>query len=152
MLHSICGADCTHCGQKGASSGCLETNGHPFGRECVIAACCRDRGQEQCGLCGGSCQLKAPLIARFNALGIHDMAEVTDLAALQGSYINLTYTLPNGQTVKLLDENKVYLGSQVPKKGSGRCYGLAADENYLLVCEYGENGSEPEIIVFRRKW
>ena len=44
------------------------------------------------------------------------------------------------------------MGNQLCKKdGSGRCYGLTADENYLLVCEYGENGSDPEIVVYRRR-
>lgn len=32
-----------------------------------------------------------------------------------------------------------------------RYYGLAADEKYLLICEYGENGSDAEIILFM-KW
>jgi hypothetical protein len=43
--------------------------------------------------------------------------------------------------------------STLGKKISGyRCYGLTADENYLLVCEYGENGKDPEIVVFRRRY
>ena len=72
------------------------------------------------------CELKEQLIAEFNALGIEDMEEVKNLNALTGSYINLKYTLPNGQAVKLLDDSKVYLGNQICKKGSDRCYGLAA--------------------------
>ena len=47
---------------------------------------------------------------------VRDMAEVTDLNALQGSYINLTYTLPNGQTVRLLEDGKVYLGNQLHRQ------------------------------------
>ena len=109
-----------------------------------------------CGQCGqrascGGCALKAPVIAAFNALGIGDMAEVTDLNALQGSYINLTYTLPNGQTVRLLEDGKVYLGNQLHREGTDRCYGLAADETHLLVCEYGDGGADPEIVVYK-KW
>ena len=80
------------------------------------------------------------------------MEEVRDLNALAGSYINLEYTLPGGQKAKLWDDSRVYLGNQLCKKdGGGRCYGLTADENYLLVCEYGNAGSDPEIVVYRRR-
>lgn len=40
---------------------------------------------------------------------------------------------------------------QLRKKNSQRCYGLTADENYLLVCEYGEGGCDPEIVVYRKR-
>ena len=79
------------------------------------------------------------------------MPEVTDLNALAGSYINLVYTLPSGQAVKLLEDEKIYLGNQLEKAGSSRCYGLAADESFLLVCEYGANGSDPEIILYKKR-
>ena len=79
------------------------------------------------------------------------MEKVTRLNALIGSYINVEYALPSGQTVKLLNDGKVYLGNQICKKGSDRCYGLAADENHLLVCEYGENGSDAEIILYKKR-
>ena len=29
-------------------------------------------------------------------------------------------------------------------------HGLAAGEGYLLVCEYGDGGSDPEIVVYQR--
>lgn len=95
--------------------------------------------------------MKEQLIAEFNALGIEDMGEVTELNELPGAYINLQYTLPSGQMIKLWDDDKTYLGNQICKKGSDRCYGLTADEHYLLVCEYGENGSDAEIVVYKRR-
>lgn len=42
-------------------------------------------------------------------------------------------------------------GNQICKKKSNRCYGLTADENYLLVCEYGDGGSEVSILM-RKSW
>lgn len=90
------------------------------------------------------------MIAAFNALDIPDMEEVTDLNALKGSFANIEYSLPNGQTVKFGDDNKIYLGNQLHKKGSDRCYGILADEKYLMVSEYGDYGSEAEVIVFKR--
>ena len=87
----------------------------------------------------------------FNALGIADMPRITDLCQLRGVYVNLEYEIPNGEKIKLLDDSKIYLGYQVEKHNSDRCYGLAADDNYLLVCEYGCNGAEPEIILFKKR-
>ena len=155
MLDSICGADCAQCPSREACGGCRETGGRPFlQKECPIAACCRSGGWERCGQCGGTCALKAPLIAEFNGLGIPDLPEVTELNMLPGAYINLPYVLPNGQTLKLLEDGAFYFGTQLEKKSGGRCYGLAADETHLLVCEYGEGGADPEIILYKKrtKW
>jgi len=152
MLDSICGMDCAGCGLKDICGGCIKTNGRPFGGGCTVAECCQSKG---CGYCAGCsdtpCSLKKELIAEFNALGIEDMAEVTDLNQLKGSFINLAYAFPNGKLVKLLDDEKIYLGNQICKKDSSRCYGLAADENHLLVCEYGDGGSDAEIIVYKKR-
>ena len=94
---------------------------------------------------------KKKLMAEFNALGIEDMPEVTELCQLNGSYVNLEYTLSNGEKVKLLEDNKIYLGYQLEIANSDKCYGLVADEGYLLVCRYGCNGADPEIIVYKKR-
>lgn len=96
-------------------------------------------------------ELKKQLIEEFNALNIPDMKKVTDLYALKGSFINLEYTMPGGQKVKLWEDKKIYLGAELCKENGDRCFGLAADENYLMVCEYGDNGAEPEIILFKKR-
>ena len=79
------------------------------------------------------------------------MPEVTGLNTLPGSYVNLQYVLPGGQEVKFWRDDRVYLGNQLEKLGSGRCYGLLADEKYLMVCEYGQDGADPEIIIFKKR-
>ena len=152
MAKSICGLDCAKCTVKDACGGCSTQKGVPFHGGCVVAACCGNEGCEHSGKFSEDvCELKEQLIAEFNALGIEDMEEVKNLNALTGSYINLKYPLPNAPAVKLLDDSKVYLGNQICKKGSDRCYGLAADESNLLVCEYGENGSDAEIILYKKR-
>lgn len=94
---------------------------------------------------------KEELIREFNALNIADMGEVTELYELKGDFINLTYTLPSGQTIRLWDDQKTYYGAEICRPGSDRCYGLTADERYLLVCEYGNGGSDAEIVIFKRR-
>lgn len=142
-MKSICGIDCTKCELNSTCNGCVKTGGKPFGAECVVALCCQKRKTE------GS-NLKEKLIEAFNQLDIHDMEEVTDLNALKGSYINIEYTLPNGQIIKFWDDNKIYFGNQLHKKDSDRCYGIVADEKYLMVSEYSGYGADAEVIVFKR--
>ncbi len=76
--------------------------------------------------------------------------QVNDLELLNGFFVNLEYTLPNGQLVKFLKDNNVYLGNQIEIPKSDRCYGLVADELYLLVCEYGCEGADPEIVLYKK--
>ena len=144
-MKTICGIDCSGCSFHGNCKGCIETDGQPFGGECIAAECYKHGGE--------SCYnaYKARLIEEFNSLKIADMPTITTLCQLSGAYINLEYTLSNGIKVKLLDDTKIYLGYQVEKANGDRCYGLAADNNYLLVCEYGCNGANPEIIVYKKR-
>lgn len=142
-MKSICGIDCTNCELSNTCNGCAATEGQPFGAECLVAQCCK-RGETALEA------LKKKLIAAFNALHISDMEEVTELNALKGTFANIEYALPNGQIVKFWDDNKIYLGNQLHKKGSNRCYRIIADENYLIVSEYSVYGADAEIIVFKR--
>lgn len=151
MSHSICGVDCGKCTQKGICQGCVASNGRPFHGDCVIALCCQNKGHEHCDKCSDiPCGLKERLIAEFNALGMKDMGEVTELNAINGFYINLEYTLPSGQFVKMWDDKKIYLGNQIEIKGTTKYYGLAADEKYLMVSEYGKAGRDAKIVLFKR--
>ncbi len=94
--------------------------------------------------------MKKQLINEFNNLGIADMEEVKDLYEGKGCFVNLEFSLPCGQFVKLWDDDKTYYINQLEKRDSTRCYGLTADEKYLLVCEYGDGGTDAEIVVLKR--
>lgn len=92
--------------------------------------------------------MKKVFIEEVNAFGIPEL-NITNLYVLQGSFINQPYDV-NGNTIKLLDDNATYWGNQV-QKADGRCYGIACDENYILVSEYGADGADPEIVVFKKR-
>ena len=97
-------------------------------------------------------EYKQTLINEFNALYIDGMPNVEKLNALVGGYINLEYRLPNGKTVKFLDDQATYLGNQLEcEYGGGRCFGLAANMDFLLVCTYEENGRNPELVVYKKR-
>ncbi len=151
-METLCGLDCNGCGLKDSCGGCVETNGRPFGGSCMIAVCANNKGCENRGKCfDAPCKLKEQLTAEFRALGIEDMEEVTGLHALKGSFANLEYTLPNGRAVKFWEDNRIYIGHLLKKKNSDRFYGLVADENYLMVCEAGSDGSDAKIVVFKER-
>jgi hypothetical protein len=94
--------------------------------------------------------LKRRLIDEINAFGIDGLA-VADLNLLTGSYVNLSYPLANGSSVRFLKDNDIYLGNQIEQADSDRCYGVVANEDFILICEYGCNGSDPEIVSYRRR-
>ena len=95
---------------------------------------------------------KKQLIDEFNALHVAGLPEVDSLNVLSGSFINLEYTLPNGASVKFLDDDATYLGNQLPCEfGGSRCFGIAANMEFLLVCSYEENGENPELVVYKKR-
>ena len=80
------------------------------------------------------------------------MPKIEKLNALVGGYINLEYRLPNGKCVKFLDDGATYLGKQLESKlENGRCFGIAANVDFILVCTYEENGANPELVVYKKR-
>ena len=97
-------------------------------------------------------EFKKRLIDEINALNIEGMPEVKKLNALVGSYVNLSYRLPNGNTVKFLDDNATYLGAQLECEfGGERCFGVLANMDFILVCTYGKDGADPELLLYKKR-
>ncbi|MBP5288754.1 MAG: helix-turn-helix domain-containing protein [Clostridia bacterium] len=97
-------------------------------------------------------ELKKKLIEEFNALHVEGMPRVEKLNALVGSYVNLAYRLPNGETVKFLDDGATYLGNQLESEfGGGRCFGILANMDFLMVATYGEGGKDPELVIYKKR-
>ena len=94
--------------------------------------------------------LKRQLIDEINALSIPGMPRLERLNALVGSYVNLEYPLPGGQTAKFLDDRTTYLGNQL-EPGGERCFGVLANADFILVCTYGENGADPELLLYKKR-
>lgn len=100
----------------------------------------------------GFAEFKQKLIDEINDLRIDGLPKVESLNALAGRYINLEYRLPSGKTVKLLDDDAVYLGTQLECDfGGDRCFGVAANMEFILVCNYGENGTDPELVIYKKR-
>ena len=73
------------------------------------------------------------------------------LYELPGQYVNLEYPTPGGERVRLLSDNDIYLGTQIEFADLGICYGVIADTGFILICSYSRDGSDPEIVVFKRR-
>ncbi|MBR6107069.1 MAG: helix-turn-helix domain-containing protein [Oscillospiraceae bacterium] len=97
-------------------------------------------------------EFKQSLIREINDLHIADMPELKTLNALVGSYVNLPFRLPNGLTVKFLDDGTTYLGNQLEaESGCGRCFGVLANTDFILICTYDAGGENPELVMFKKR-
>lgn len=150
-MDGICGADCKECEllKNNKCKGCKNTEGCPFGKKCWIASYIEIGGKESFD------EIKRKLLEEINALNIEGMVKIQDLYPLKGEFVNLEYTLPNGIKVRYLEDDSVYLGTQVECDFSDeeieRCFGVVANMNFILVCEYGENGINPELILYKKR-
>ena len=97
-------------------------------------------------------EFKSRLIDELNALlHIEGLPRVENLNVLPGEFVNMEYTLPNGEKVKFLDEKQTYLGSQIESESGDRCYGIVANMDFLLICTYEENGENPELVIYKKR-
>ncbi len=95
---------------------------------------------------------KKKLIDEINDLHIEGMPRLEKLNALVGSYVNLEYPLPNGFRVKFLNDQTTYLGNQLePEFGGGRCFGVLANMDFILICTYGCDGADPELVLYKKR-
>ena len=96
-------------------------------------------------------EFKQQLIGELNELlGLKGLPPLENLNVLSGAFINLEYRLPNGETVRFLDDRATYLGSQL-ETDIGVCYGIAANMDFLLICSYEENGENPELVIYQKR-
>ena len=110
---------------------------------------------KQYGEIGGKEKLeefKKQLINEFNILlNIKGLPKVENLNILSGEFVNIEYTLSNGEKVKFLDDKKTYLGSQLENPSSKRCIGIVGNMDFLLICSYEENGENPELLIYKKR-
>jgi transcriptional regulator with XRE-family HTH domain len=96
-------------------------------------------------------EFKKKLIGEINSLlEIERLPKVEDLNVLPGEFVNMEYTLTNGERVKLLDDKATYLGTQL-EWDAGKCIGIAANTSLILICSYEENGANPQIIIYKSR-
>ena len=145
-MGTICGADCDNCGFKDKCAGCEKTCGSPFGGKCAAAEYIKANGKEKYG------EFKQALLREVNELlQARGLPEAAALTELPGFFVNLAYPLPGGKKVKFLEDKNVYLGTQVELAGEERCVGVTADERFILLCSYGANGADPELLAYKKR-
>ncbi len=57
----------------------------------------------------------------------------------------------NVKSVSFLEDNQVYYRNQIEIPHSSRRYGIVEDDGNFPVCEYAGNGTEPQIVRYRRR-
>ena len=137
-------SQCEGCNFKNACHGCAETCGRPFGGTCVVAETIKACSKEKYA------DFKRNLLNEINALlQANNIPQADALHELPGFFVNLPYPLTSGETVKFLDDKNVYFGTRI--EASDGCYGVIADQRFILVCRYKANGAEPQLIVYKRR-
>ena len=150
-MEGICGALCTECEllESGKCKGCKNTNGCPFGKKCWIANYIEVGGKDNYN------KLKKELIDEFNSIEIDGMPKIEELYELRGEFVNMEYNLPNGNKVKYLNDDEMYLGTQVEcifnDDENKKCFGLLANMDFILICEYEEDGTNPELLIYKKR-
>ena len=150
-MGSICGAECNGCkyGENNGCKGCMQTQGCPFGKQCFIAKYILTGGKEKYE------EFKTKLTDEINDLNIPGMPRINELYPLNGAFVNLKYTMPSGKEEQLLDDKDVYLGNQVECEYNDesivKCFGIVANMEFILVSEYGPNGDNPELIIYKKR-
>ena len=97
-------------------------------------------------------RFKIQLIEEINGLHIEGMPRVEKLNALVGKYVNLAYRLPGGASVQFLDDRTTYLGNQLESEfEAGKCFGVLANMDFILVCTYGKEGANPELLLYKKR-
>ncbi len=95
---------------------------------------------------------KKQLFEEINRLAIVGMPRVEKLNALVGKYVNLAYRLPSGALVPFLNDQTTYLGNQLESEfGGERCFGVLANMDFILVCTYGKDGADPELVLYKKR-
>lgn len=145
-MESLCGANCEACPSNKICKGCEATDCKPFGKKCFVAEYIKTSGIESYKA------FKNNLLVEINSLlGTLGIPNADALYELSGEFVNLPYTLPSGNNVQFLDNQKIYLGAQIEFADMGICYGVVADANFILVSSYSANGSQPELVAYKKR-
>ena len=96
--------------------------------------------------------LKRELIEEINALHVKGMPKLEKLNALVGAYVNLDYPLPSGMNARFLDDRTTYLGNQLESElEPGKCFGVLANVDFILICTYRAEGADPELLLYKKR-
>ncbi|MBR5974699.1 MAG: helix-turn-helix domain-containing protein [Clostridiales bacterium] len=95
---------------------------------------------------------KRKLIDEINSLSVEGLPKIEKLIPLVGKDVNLPYRLPNGSIVRFVDDDKTYLGTQLPSEfGEGRLFGVLAGMDFILISTYEPNGADPELVLYKHR-
>ena len=51
-----------------------------------------------------------------------------------------------------LGDRTTYLGNQLESEfGGDRCFGVLANMDFILICTYGKDGANPELVLYKKR-
>lgn len=146
MEQALCGNHCRCCGLYALCGGCAAKGGKPFGKPCFAARYIQTGGKAAFEA------FKTQLAAEVNGLAVPGMPPVQELLPADGRFVNMAYRLPDGSRVALLKDDAVYLTCHLPCLfDESSFFSVVADMDFLLVSLCGSEGSEGELLVYRKR-
>ena len=143
MSDTYCGAKCDECNSKNICKGCVNTCGSPFGGRCAAAEYIKKNGLK------AYTEFKAKLKDEINGLlEAERLPAVDDIYELAGNLVNLRYTMQNGEKVRFLNDNDVYIGGMV--NHGGAFYGAVTDGNVMILSKF-DNGTDAELLLYKKR-
>ena len=89
--------------------------------------------------------LQDKVIKKLEELEIPEFKDIKEMCELPGAYVNMESELPNGEKKKVLQDDAMYLCCQAPINDL-ECYGVAANEERIVIYRYKNDDSESKII------
>lgn len=89
--------------------------------------------------------MKEQVLEVLKGLGIPELATVEELCEFPGAYVNMESKLPDGTIGKILEDEQKYWCCQVAINDE-ECYGVAADQNRVVVYRYRNDDTASEVI------
>lgn len=134
--------DCIKCEAFSTCGGCEKNNGSPFGKCCVATCIIKEKGFDE------YLSIEKKIIDSVNNLNIDEL-KIDHLNILPGEYVNISYPLDSGE-IKLLKDDQTYFANQIETSNKDRCFGIVSDGKFLIVAEYGCNGVNPKLVLYKR--
>lgn len=97
-------------------------------------------------------EFKSKLVSEINFyLKAEKIPEISELFEIPGEYINLKYPLESGEKTAFLRNDTVFFGNRIEFADLGVCFGAESFAGFILICSCGRDGSDPELILYKRR-
>ena len=90
------------------------------------------------------------IVREINDLNIKNLPEIDVLYPVEGISFNFEYELENKTKIKLLVDDKIYLGTEI-EVNENNTYIVVADKKHILISRFDKQNLRYEIILYKKR-